>query len=181
VEFEVALKDHARKLLEGEVPLPENAEKWKLLPDGIRSDLQDAFLHSLFGDLQTSKRDGLTNWIQLYGNRLLAWSELPKRQDEVVRVLYSPIVDRANLQEVAWLQESMERFPEMLANCNKSIRIEFEERLKSAMRRQDLSEDQEQRLRAIAGAAGVKVPEPAPEEEEQGPAEDEVEEEDETQ
>lgn len=132
--FHDALREHAQKIRVGKATSPSiEAERWTALVGAMEDHWQETFIRNLWDDLIREPGKPIETVCSLYGNKLLETEPAREKADEIVRQVYSGIIERGQDNELEWLAKALGGMRELYMAASESTRKTFEDRVRNAL------------------------------------------------
>jgi len=161
-----ALFDHAKKILEGEIPHPEDGDLWERYLGALEEGQKLTFLRDLRDELITQSDKSGEAILSVYGNALL-WSKvLEEKYDEVVRRWFIRMLERRNPEELDWLEKALTGKSKLFGKSHSGTQDAFRDDCQRAWGETE-EEQIKQHLESIAKAIGLEFKQELPELEEE--------------
>lgn len=152
-----ALVQHARGWRDTGTKPSKFFADWNKLLDALIDDYKEAFLQD-FLDLVIENFDNSFSHglLDVYEKDLFSSSIILDRADEIVRIVFRPILENLEPQKLAWLRKILGERKGLLPNAKNSSRREFKERIKAALEGDGLNDEQKTPLTEIARLLKIK-------------------------
>lgn len=157
-EFGDALLAHARKVLAGKINPGRCKANWSELIRALRSNSQHEFLANLRDALLEKSDQKFAALLELYGSALKSSDILAEKADDVVRKLYTCLVERAIESELAWLLSTIAEAPSVLNSCDIDFKTAFMERVRDQVKATaGVSPQSKETLKSLANNLGINL------------------------
>ncbi|MBW2118620.1 MAG: hypothetical protein JRH09_11970 [Deltaproteobacteria bacterium] len=155
VNFHDALREYSLKVLDKQISPSIIQDKWTTLLGAFTDSWKDNFLKNLWDDMMNQANRSIELGLHLYGNELLHADLSKDKAGEVVRRLFSEILNRKNMEELIWLSQALQE-TNIWKKCPKASKDPFRDRIKKEIREVDIDEVREQ-IDSIARTIGIDV------------------------
>ncbi|EDP74829.1 putative ATP/GTP-binding protein [Hydrogenivirga sp. 128-5-R1-1] len=155
-EFQDALLEHAKLVLEEEAYPEEFVDQWDKVFEALEEDYKKTFLRNLRDELiKHSDKNGKT-LLKLYGNQLLQKPEIiEEKSDDVVRHWFKEILERWDMEELSWIKQALSN-TKIYTSCPKETQNVFREEIQRAWKEAE-DEKVREHLKEIARAIGFEL------------------------
>jgi len=145
--FRDALLEHACGVYKGEYP-PYKTATERLLK-ALNPIDRATFLRNLRDEIIEGKTS-CTSILNLYGDALIQAGVLKKKADDVVRRLFTKMLERQDKEELSWLKLAIKEEPEIFKQSELETQQTFRDEIRSAWKSVDEDKDVKQLVEAIA-------------------------------
>ncbi|HWP92515.1 MAG TPA: P-loop NTPase fold protein [Thermodesulfobacteriota bacterium] len=152
-----ALLDHARKIMDGQAQPVKFREKWSLVLSVLVDPSKQTFLRNLRDELINEPNKEIEPILALYGNELMESGLLDEEADKIVRHLFTQILTKRNLKELKWVQRAVNQRPRILEKCMSASKIDFQDRVRSALTEVEMSSEVRLEVEKIAQECGIDL------------------------
>jgi len=154
-DFQDALLEHAKGLLEGQELSTKYQGKWNQVLGALKSESKETFLRDLRDELLRQSSKNSESILILYGQGLLESGILEEKADDAVRLLFREIINRGNVKELTWLHKALKQNQDILKKCKTPSKNDFISRVKDRLMEKDFSDEVRQQFEEIAKVVGV--------------------------
>jgi|GEM_PF-1404026 len=155
IDFQDALIEHVKNLLDGEELPVKYIDNWNSILDALKDDSRETFLRTLRDELIKHSSKEIYPILKLYGEVLLESTVLEEKADEVVRLLFTEVINKKIHEELSWLIEALKKKQEILEKCPESSKNVFIERIKKILEEIDVEDELAEIFQNIARIVGL--------------------------
>ncbi|MDO8806070.1 MAG: P-loop NTPase fold protein [Elusimicrobiota bacterium] len=158
-EFGDALLEHAKRIISGNIKPSRFQDMWSQLKGNLREDSRREFVANL-RDLLIEKSDqNISTVISIYGDTLNVRELLLEQSDNVVRKLFTQILERGQEIELSWLG-SIKSVPDIVNACKADYKTAFLDRVRDLVKTNSyLSIQSKELLKTIARNLNITIEE----------------------
>jgi len=151
-----ALLEHAKEILQDETTPSGVDGDWGLILEGLSEIYKKTFLRDLLEEILKQADVMQIPILNLYGNALLKYGVLQEQADRVIRVWFTQIVDRSDVEEISRLAQIMNEQPKIFLQSEPETQQTFRERVHNAW--EETGDEQlRQQLEAIANLVDLEL------------------------
>jgi hypothetical protein len=130
--FQDALHEHSRKVLKGQTMPSRFVDRWEKTLSALKEHWRPIGRRNLWDELAAHRNTEVAGFVSVYGNVLLEAQFPTEKSDELVTHLFSDIIERSTVAELAWLSRMLQK-KEVFQGAKSDTRKAFQDRVKSAL------------------------------------------------
>ena len=113
VSLQDALYEHAQGIINGNNPPGQLREQWHQLPKALKRNLESALTKLILKTAKDSKGQLNDEFFNYYGE-IIAQPKILRTDQEVVLLLFSPLIENKNLKGIEWINRFITENPRFL-------------------------------------------------------------------
>ena len=155
--FQDALLEHAKHLIEGNAELHPSKDNWYKVYSALASHTKITFLKKLLDMVIRYEDDSTDKILDIYGELLVDCNILNNDADDLVLVGFKNFIEKMSDVELTWMNNVISNCPTILTACELQSKMDFEDRMILALNNDELSEEIQGLLGTIAKQLGIDI------------------------
>ena len=148
--FNDALLRHAKDLVEADVKVEKYRDEWKHIVQALDETYKKIFPETLLRDVVLGSGETKGQLLVLYGELLASGQEIESQANQVVSGGFKAFLQRLEIVELEWMLSVFQHHPSLLGKCSLHVRRDFENRVKHAWKRDEITDNCAWVLRLVA-------------------------------